>query len=524
MSLLAFDRASAATPDGRVLFSDLTLTVGPERVGLVGRNGSGKSTLLAIVAGAREPSSGVVAVSGRIGVLQQEWPDETITLAEALGVAKHVARLHRLEAGEGSGGDHDLADWTLDQRIADAFRDTGMDKPDLSRTITTFSGGERTRIALVRLILVAPDILLLDEPTNNLDADGRGQIAGLLKRWRGAALVASHDRALLEHMDRIVELTPVGVTIHGGGWSAFAEARAAARLEATRDLERAESSSARLAAEIQQQREKRQKREKTGIAERRAASHSKMAFDFKQDRAEASLSRDNRLAERRKAEADEALEAARKRIEILTPLHVDTPSVALPGSRDVLILDRVLMERDGRRLFGPLSLHIRGPERIAVNGANGSGKTTLLRLVAGDVEPSSGVIRRFEGRIALLDQHVALLDRSETVLENMQRLNPELNEFEARSALARFAFRNKSALSLVGDLSGGERLRAGLACLLAAREPPLLLMLDEPTNHLDIPSVEEVELALASYDGALLVVSHDSAFLESIGVTREIRL
>ncbi len=524
MSLITFDNVSASVPGGRVLFSGLTLTVGAERVGLVGRNGSGKSTLLKLIAGEAEPASGSVAVSGRIGVLQQEWPDETITLSVALGIDCDINRLQRIEAGDGDGDDIELADWTLEQRIADAFRDTGIAPPDLARTIATFSGGERTRVALVRLILAQPDILLLDEPTNNLDADGRGQIASLLRRWQGCALVASHDRSLLETMDRIVELTPVGVTVVGGGWSAFAEAREAARAEAERDLDRAESTAARVAAEVQQQREKRQKREKTGIAERRSASHSKMAFDFKQDRAEASLSRDNRLAERRKAEAEETLEEARKRIEILTPLHVDTPSTALPGSRDVLILDGVTAERGGRRVFGPLSFRIRGPERIAVNGANGSGKTTFLKLVVGEMEPASGAIRRFDGRIALLDQHVALLDRETTILANMQRLNPELNEFEARSALARFAFRNKAALALVGDLSGGERLRAGLACVLSAREPPLLLMLDEPTNHLDIASIEEMELSLSSYDGALLVVSHDRAFLQAIGVQREIVL
>jgi ATPase subunit of ABC transporter with duplicated ATPase domains len=524
MSLITFDQVSAATPEGRLLFENLTLAIGPERVGLVGRNGSGKSTLLRMIAGELEPTAGAVAVSGRIGVLQQEWPDETITLAEALGVDAEIARLRRVEAGEGEGDDIELADWTLETRLGEAFRDVGRDTPDLSRTIATFSGGERTRIALVRLLMAQPDILLLDEPTNNLDADGREQIHLLLKRWRGAALVASHDRALLEGMDRIVELTPVGVTVFGGGWSDFVAARDAARAEAERDLDRAESASARLAAEVQSQREKRQKREKTGIAERRSMSHSKMLFDFKQDRAEASLSRDNRLAERRKAEADEAVEAAKKRIEILTPLHVDAPSVGLPSTRDVLVLEDVVAERGGRRLFGPLSLRIRGPERIAVNGANGSGKTTLLKIVSGEIEPASGVVRRFDGRIVKLDQHVSMLDRNETLLANMQRLNPELNDHEARSALARFAFRNVAALKLAGETSGGERLRAGLACLLAAREPPLLLMLDEPTNHLDISAIEELEDSLASYDGALLVVSHDTAFLENIGVTREILL
>ncbi len=523
-TFLTLDSVSASTPEGRVLFENLTLAIGPERVGLVGRNGSGKSTLLRLVSGDAEPSSGAISRTARIGVLEQRWPDDTITLAEALGVAAGLARLTRLEAGQGGEEDMADADWTLEHRIAETLANVDLPERDLTRTIRGFSGGERTRIAVARLWLEAPDILLLDEPTNNLDAPGRAAILALIDAWRGAALVASHDRDLLEHVDRIIELTPVGVTVFGGGWSEFVEARDARRAAATGALEKAEGDLRRVKDQVQLQREMKQRKDAAGKAGRFAAGQSKMMLDFKQDRAEASQGAANRLADRQLSEANEALDKAKAQFEILVPLNVVAPSVNLPSQKVVLVFEDVTVEAGGRPLFGPLSFKVVGPERIHISGSNGSGKSTLLRLIASDRPPASGNIRRLDGRIAMLDQHADALDPALTLLANMQAANPELDDNAAYAALARFAFRNKLAHQVVATLSGGERLRAALACLLAAREPPQLLLLDEPTNHLDIASIEVIEAALREYDGALIVVSHDPAFIEAIGCSREISL
>jgi len=241
-------------------------------------------------------------------------------------------------------------------------------------------------------------------------------------------------------------------------------------------------------------------------------------------RAEASAGRENVLSDRLVGERAEALDEARSRVEVLTPLAIDLPSPDLPASRLLLALDAVTMEIGGRRLFGPLSLEVRGPLRLAVSGPNGSGKTTLLRLIAGELEPTSGRIERRTDRIARLDQHVGLLKDGESVLENLRRLNPDLSDNAARAVLARFAFRNAAALQTAGTLSGGERLRAGLACVFAAPRPPELLVLDEPTNHLDLAAIEELEAALKGYGGALIVVSHDRAFLDAVGCTRTLAL
>lgn len=521
-AFLILDSVSAATPDAQVLFENLSLSIGRERVGLVGRNGSGKSTLLSIIAGARDSRAGAIHRAGRIGVLAQTF-DEQQSAAEALNVAPALDVLARIERGEGSPADFEDADWTLEARVAEALAQVGLTGLSLDRLIATLSGGERTRLALARLLIEAPDLLLLDEPTNNLDADGRALIGAFIRDFRGGVLVASHDRALLEHMDRIVELTPIGVHSVAGGWSVFAEARAADRARAAQDLERAQSGVDSAQRAIQRRREAKDRRDKAGRAFAAKKSEPAIVLGGMAERAENTSGGISRLNERQAANAEAALESAKERVEVLTPLTIELPPSGLPSGAELLTMEDVRV-RAGDRVLGPWSMRIRGPERIAIRGPNGAGKTTLLRAATGAAEPDSGKVTRAEGRIVMLDQHVAILDPNLTVLDNFLVLNPSLNQHAAYAACARFAFRNVTALKRVGDLSGGERLRAGLACSLAGARPPWLLILDEPTNHLDLDSIETLEGALQAFDGALLIVSHDAAFLEAVGVTRMIDL
>lgn len=524
-ALVTLDRVAARTPDGHTLFSGLSLACGRERTGVVGRNGVGKTTLLRLIAGVSEPGEGTIVRAGRVGFLEQavgSAGDDSV--ADALGVADGLAVVARVLAGEGSADDLAEADWTLDDRITAALAEVGLSGLDPARPAGSLSGGERTRLRLAALLLDQPDLLVLDEPTNHLDQEGRAIVAGVLERWKGGVVVVSHDRSLLRRMDRIVELSTLGAATYGGGYDLYSDRKAAERAAAEQGLQAAERDAGRVAREGQRAVEKKARRDKAGRAFAARKSEPKILLGAMAERAENSGARENRLAERRAAAAGAALTEARERVERVRTLAVPLPTTGLAAGRTVLALDEAAWDApDGRRIVGPVSLKLTGPERVAVTGPNGAGKTSLLRLMAGDLEATAGRIER-PVRAALLDQETALLKPDETLIEAYRRLNPEATPNEAQAALARFLFRNTAAQRLVGTLSGGERLRAGLACVMTGARPPHLLILDEPTNHLDLDSIAAVEAALAAWDGALVVVSHDSDFLSAIGVGRTVPL
>jgi ATPase subunit of ABC transporter with duplicated ATPase domains len=510
------------TPDGHTLFSDLNLTFGRERTGLVGRNGVGKSTLLHLMLGELAASEGGVSRAGHIGVLcQNPRSPRGATVADLLGVGEGLERLARIERGE---DDLALADWTLPARLEGALAEVGLMGLDLTGSADSLSGGEATRVRLAALMLERPDLLLLDEPTNNLDAATRGLVVRMLAGWRGGAVVVSHDRALLRTMDRIIDLSSLGARVYGGGYDLYAERRAEERAASAAALANAERDVRQVRRETQAARERQARRDAAGRRFAARGGEPKMALDAMAERAEATDARAGRLAERHRFDAETALERARAGVERSRILNFELPRTGLSARQRVLELEGVEFGwSGGRPLLKAVSFEMIGPRRVAITGPNGSGKTTLLKLIAGELEPTRGVITR-SARMALLDQHAALLDDDETVLGNFRRLNPADDDNACRAALARFLFRAEAALRPVTALSGGERLRAALACVLAGQAPPGLLLLDEPTNHLDLDSIAAIEMALCRYDGAVLVVSHDADFLTALGIEREVNL
>ncbi|MHC1551763.1 ABC-F family ATP-binding cassette domain-containing protein [Phyllobacterium sp. K27] len=524
-SLLVLQNVSYTTAEGRELFKSLDLSLDHTRTGLVGRNGAGKSTLLKLIMGHHVPQTGTISRSCSIGVLEQSvQASGGRTIIEALGVAGAYQTIQRIVAGNGAPADPEEADWTLESRLTGALAQVGLQDCDPMRDLSTLSGGQRTRVALAALIFSKPDLILLDEPTNNLDHEGREAVADFLLHWKGGALVVSHDRQILRQMDRIIELSGLGVKTYGGNWDAYKEQKDREIEAAEREMVVAERNAAELASRIQIVAERKAKKDFAGKRSRGKAGLSKLILDAREDRAQKTSGRGKKLADRQRQKAEQELQSATSNIERMKSFTFEIGASTIACGKTVIVFDEVTGgPGEGNPIINQLSFTMTGRERMAITGPNGSGKTTLLRLAMGELLPTSGRIQR-SGPFAMLDQNVSLLDPASMILENFKRLNPASTDNDCRAALARFLFRADSALRLVSSLSGGEMLRAGLACVLGGNSPPDLLILDEPTNHLDLMSIEAIETALNAYGGALLIVSHDEDFLSAIGIKKWLAL
>jgi ATPase subunit of ABC transporter with duplicated ATPase domains len=512
------------TPDGQALCSRINLRFKAERAGLVGRNGIGKTTLLSLIADSHSPQMGTVSINGTVSMLRQNVQTARgETIVDLFGARQGLAVLRRAETGNATVEELATADWTLEGRIAATLARLGLEVA-VETDLVELSGGQITRARLAALIFARPDFLLLDEPTNNLDRGGRAAVVDFLASWQGGAIVVSHDRGLLETMDAIVELTSLGAARYGGNWSQYRERKNLELAAAQHDLAQAEKHLAEIKRKAQDAAESKARKDAGGQRKRTKGDMPRILAGGRKDRSEDTSGESARLAERRHAQALETAVDARQRIEVLQPISIKLPLTLLPATKVVLEIDQVTAGYDRQDpILRDVSFAITGPERVAIVGPNGSGKTTLLTLIGGRLQPWAGQVR-LKTDMAMFDQTVSLLDPSLSILANFRRINPLADENACRSALARFMFRADAALQVVSSLSGGQLLRAGLACVLGGVRPPSLLVLDEPTNHLDIEAIEAVEAGLLAYDGALLVVSHDEAFLDAISISRRVNL
>jgi ATPase subunit of ABC transporter with duplicated ATPase domains len=529
MPSIACRNLSFAWPDGTVVLDGLDLTLGPGRTGLIGVNGSGKSTLLNLIAGRLEPTSGAVGVDGDLAYLPQHVAlHAQRAIDDVLGIAEKRAVLRAVEAGAVTAANLEALedDWDVEERAREVLDRLGLHHVGLDRTVGTLSGGEAVALGLAARLLRRPDVLLLDEPTNNLDLERRRGLYDTVARFRGVLVVVSHDRALLEHMDRIVDLRDGGVRVYGGNLTAYEEAVAAEQEAAVRRVRTARADVRRQRRELVEARIKLDRRRRTG---RKAEAEHRVPNVVAQERkrqAQVSAGKLREVHSDRVATAEAELAQAAEAVRADDEIRVELPETEVPSRRRVVdcVAVNVGHPRQRRLWDRDVDLALRGPERVALLGPNGAGKTTLLRMIAGQVAPDTGAVQVGVDGVRYVPQRLDLLDDRQSVLDNVRRYAPSATTNELRARLARFQFRGERAEQRAGTLSGGERFRAVLAALLSAQPAPRLLMLDEPTNNLDLASVAQLERALEAYRGALIVASHDVPFLERIRITRWVRL
>lgn len=503
---------SFAWPDGAAALSAVCGTFPVGRSGLIGRNGSGKSTLLRLVAGDLAPTSGRISAEGEVAYLPQTLTlEQETTVADLLGIAPVLAAIRAVEAGDASTEHFDVIgeDWDIEARTEQALALIGLSAADLERRVATLSGGEAMLVAITGLRLRGAQITLLDEPTNNLDRPARQRVAEMVDSWPGTLIVVSHDLELLEHMEHTVELYDGTLTTFGGPYSAWKEhheAEQAAAQQAARNAKQALKVEKRQRVETET---KLARRARTARKAARDGGVARIVAGNLQRNAQASAAGLRSTMDSKVAAAQAALDAADARVRDEETIHLELPELQLPRGRRLLEI---------RTEAGDVV--VQGPERVALTGPNGSGKTTLLRqLLSGELAaPGRPYGRLRTERVGYLPQRLDNLEESASAMDNVRTVSRDTPPGTIRNRLARLLLRGDAVDRPVSTLSGGERFRVSLAMLLLADPPAELLILDEPTNNLDVASVEQLVEALASYRGALLVVSHDEVFLGRLGI------
>jgi len=524
----------------RTLFEGLNLTVAPRDViGVVGANGAGKSTLLRILAGDVAPLDGTVSIApanGFVGWLPQEHQrlaGETVGayIARRTGCTAATQTMEAAAAAlaDPVAGDLDPADvysaaldhWLatgaadLDERLPVVLADLGLDTDAVQPTSTLMSdlsGGQAARVGLAALVLSRFDIVLLDEPTNDLDLDGLARLEQFVRDLRGGVVLVSHDREFLARsVTRVLELDLAQntTTVFGGGYESYLDEREVARRHRREEYDEFAEKKADLVARARTQREWSSQGVRNAIRKapdndkirRRAATESSEKQAQKVRQMESRIARLEEVAEPRK---EWTLEF--------------TIGAASRSSSVVATLDNAVV-RQGEFVLGPVSLQINAGERIGITGPNGAGKSTLLRLLLGRRQPDEG--RASMGAnvaVGEIDQARADFTGPERLVDRFEQRVPSWSTADVRTLLAKFGLRADHVERAVDELSPGERTRAGLALLQACGTN--VLVLDEPTNHLDLAAIEQLEQALETYDGALLLVTHDRRMLQNVRLDR----
>lgn len=521
-ALVSLHHVSFQFANGETLLEDLDLSIDHTPTGIVGRNGLGKSILAKLIARRLAPSSGRLNGSATVAYVPQTLavqPGES--LADITRTASALAALERMAHGEALADDLELIDdrWDLAERLRTALDAAGLPQLRADTPADQLSGGQLARVAVIGALLAAPQLLILDEPTNHLDRAGRAWLLQVLKEWQGGLVVVSHDRQLLNTMQRIIELSPLGTRAFGGNYDAY-------RLQ--RDAEQHAALAALEHARLERSRERRRLQKDHDSLQRSAARARKYAETANVSRftkarwkgaATEIVSTVRSAHHAHKNELDAQVRKAYERVVDETPTLLALPGSALPNGRNVLTLQNAQLPwLDPQAPASYVTLNVSGPVRIAIQGPNGCGKSTLLKLLAGEWHAVSGECAVYVPS-AYIDQHLAHLNDHRTVLEQLNLLDTPLAEAELRTRLALLQLDAVRVTQPCGQLSGGARLKAAMAIALWQKVPAQVLLLDEPTNHLDLESVLAFEQALRGFTGAMLVVSHDEAFVQAIKPT-----
>ena len=524
---LSIKSISYVHPDNEQLFNELNFSIGAgDKSALVGINGAGKSTLLKLLAGDLLPAAGKILASEKPWYVPQHLGQfDSYSIAAILKVDKKLEALHAILDGDADPeyfSDLD-DDWEIELKVERALEKWGLGNFGPEQLLGNLSGGQKTKVFLAAMELNSPDIILLDEPSNHLDLSARNKLYDLILQSKATILVVSHDRALLELMNRTLELSKSGIEVFGGNFE-FYQQQKKQKVDALQSQLNEQSKTLKetekKAKEIAYQRQMQEARGKTAG---KSNSLPRIIAGGLKSKSQRSTAKIMDTQNEKMSDLAETIRETKSQIQQYHLLKIDIQSSAMPSGKILIEASAINFSYDKKYLWKGLTFQVKSGDRIQIQGDNGVGKSTLLKIITKVLKPQVGLYSSAEFSYLYLDQDYTMINPALSIYEQVQNFNYRgLEEHEIKASLVYSQFDRDSFNKKCGLLSGGEKMKLALCCMMVSNQEPDMLILDEPTNNLDVRSLEVLTLAVSNFRGTLLVISHDEYFIDRLGITEKI--
>lgn len=528
--MLTLQNITYMHPNREVLFNGLSISFkDKDKVALIGENGIGKSTLLKIMAGELTPSQGAVRTDSTPFYVPQAFGQfNSMTIGEALRVEDKLIALREILAGEANESNLSILndDWSLEERIEEAFAYWKLSGKDINLKMESLSGGEKTKVFLAGMMIHNPEFTLMDEPTNHLDRATRDILYDYVQTCSNGLVVVSHDRTLLNLLNMVYELDKHSIKAYGGNYEFYKEQKELQQNALMQSIKNKESELRKAMLVNRETGERKQRQDARGKKKQIKSGVPTIMLNTLRNKAENSAARLKDSHAEKISEIKSEISKFRSQVSDASKMKLDFENSDLHTGRVLIEAQDINFGFGERQLWDlPLNFQVRSGDRICIKGQNGSGKTTLIKIMLGELEPAIGAIKRANSKSIYIDQDYSLINDALSVYEQAQTSNTgALQEHEIKIRLSRFLFDKESWDKSCSALSGGEKMRLALCCLMIEAQAPDLFILDEPTNNLDIQNTEILTTAINEYTGTVIVVSHDEYFLNEINVGQEIVL